>query len=620
MFKGAQYNGLNMFQRMLLLPWSLMDGGYYGYDYGYKVYNTMDMVYEEEAAVYDLAADSVSFNESAKSASREAAQVAGKGSDDFSKTNIQVENVDEADYVKTDGKYIYAVENNYVYVIDPSKTADLRIVKKIDFDQFIYPEDLLINEGKLVIIGRDTNGNSNTFIDVYDTEKFEKIANYVMEGDYNTSRMIGSRLITVTRQSYWNHENRPVCKIGDKVLEVPFENFFYNPKLPNYQISIVSTVDLNDKDNFNVYGISTDSGIVYVSEKYIYLMNEYYGYEINEGSLAQIFGFKGIFGYEDFYTSNDWSAKTDIVKIKMAKNNELKLDKETVLQGSCNNQFSFDEKDGHLRIVMDDSEDNDSSKVVILDESLNKIGELGGIAPGENIYSSRFVGDRLYLVTFKTMDPLFVIDLSNERKPKVLGELKIPGYSSYIHPYDDDHIIGIGIEAEEITYKDSFGRITSTTYRPIGLKMAMFDVSDVENPKEISKAIIGDNDTTSQILSNHKALLFSKEKELLAIPVTDYEYGYGYEISKDANIDEYVNVFANCSKGTTRGLAVYKVNLDGIKFKGNIYHPESKDNYWRYDNSVRGLFIGEDLFTISDKQVKVNKLDTLREVSTLNLK
>lgn len=620
MFGDHYYNdNLNLAQRMLLLPWSLIDGGY-GYDYGYKVYNSFNDVYEEEA-VYDLAAtDSIAVN--TKAATRESAKIAGTGaSEDYSKTNIQVENVDEADYVKTDGKYIYAVENNKVYVINPDSPANLRIKKEITFDQFIYPEDLLLTDEKLVIIGRDTNGNSNTFIDVYDTESFEKVANYVMEGDYNTSRMIGTRLITVTRQGYWNHENRPVCKVGDKVLEVPFENFFYNPKLPNYQITIVSSVDLSDKDNFNVYGISTDSGIVYVSENYIYLMNEYYGYEINEGSLAQLFGWKGIFGYEDFYTSNEWSARTDIVKIKLAKNNELKLDKETVLQGSCNNQFSFDEKDGHLRIVMDNSEKEDSSKVVILDESLKTIGELDGIAPGERIYSSRFVGNRLYLVTFKTMDPLFVIDLSNERNPKVLGELKIPGYSSYLHPYDEDHIIGIGIEAEEITYKDSFGRITSTTYRPTGLKMAMFDVSDVENPKEISKAIIGDDDTTSQILTNHKALLFSKEKELLAIPVTDYEYGYGYEINKDAGIDEYVNVFANCSKGTTRGLAVYNVNLDGIKLKGNIYHKTNNNGYyyWRDDSSVRGLFIGDNLFTISNSEVKVNKLDTLREVSTLGL-
>ena len=318
-----------------------------------------------------------------------------------------------------------------------------------------------------------------------------------------------------------------------------------------------------------------NSNVCYVSEDNIYIMKEFWDYDYdNDINIGCIFGLKGIFGCKEAFGDYNatYGSRTKILKLSMEKNNTIDVKCVKTIKGNVINQFSFDEKDGNLRIAVDNiGKNNNESGVVILDKNLNQIGFLDGIAPGERIYAARFMGNRLYLVTYRNMDPLFVISLKNN-KIKVLGELKIPGYSQYLHPYDDNHIIGIGVDTKTKVYYDAFGRVVSETSETLGLKMALFDVSDVENPKEISKAIIGDDDTTSQILSNPKALLFSKEKELLAIPVTDYEYGYAYEIDENAGMDEYVNVFANCTKGTTRGLAVYNVNLDGIKLKGNIYH------------------------------------------------
>ena len=114
-----------------------------------------------------------------------------------------------------------------------------------------------------------------------------------------------------------------------------------------------------------------------------------------------------------------------------------------------------------------------------------------------------------YLVTYRTIDPLFVIDLSDERNPKVLGELKIPGYSTYLHPYDETHLIGIGMETEETINRNSYGTVVSTSATIVGMKMALFDISNVNNPKQISSVLIGDRRTTSAILTNPKALLFS---------------------------------------------------------------------------------------------------------------
>ena len=145
------------------------------------------------------------------------------------------------------------------------------------------------------------------------------------------------------------------------------------------------------------------------------------------------------------------------------------------------------------------------------------------------------------------MDPLFVIDLSDETKPKVLGELHIPGYSTYLHPYDENHLIGIGMQTEEIVNRNSYGKVISTTSRIIGMKMALFDVSDVHNPIQISETVIGDSRTTSAILNNPKALLFSKEKNLIAIPVNNYSEDFAINSSNDSH-ESMINSYRNYNK------------------------------------------------------------------------
>ena len=157
------------------------------------------------------------------------------------------------------------------------------------------------------------------------------------------------------------------------------------------------------------------------------------------------------------------------------------------------------------------------------------------------MYSSRFMEDRAYLVTYKTIDPLFAIDLSNPNKPKTLGKLKIPGYSTYLHPYDENHIIGIGMQTEEKVNKNIYGRATSA------------------------------------IITNHKALLFSKEKELIAIPVNNYQEDFKIEDTSD-NYNSIINRYTSYNKNyVSEGYFVYNLNLkDGFKLKGKITHDKTK--------------------------------------------
>lgn len=238
------------------------------------------------------------------------------------------------------------------------------------------------------------------------------------------------------------------------------------------------------------------------------------------------------------------------------------------------------------------------------------------------MYSSRFIGDKAYFVTYQTVDPLFVIDLSDPTKPRALGELKIPGYSTYLHPYDENHIIGIGMETEENVVRNSSGKVIRTTSTIVGMKMALFDISDVSNPVQVSSTVIGDRRTTSAILTNPKALLFSKEKELIAIPINNFAEDFGIS-STTANYASMVNSYTNYAKPyVSEGYAVYRINVqDGFSLKGVITHDKTvTKNYWRNSSKLlRGLYIDQDLFTVSETGIKVNDLDSLTLKSELVL-
>ncbi|GBE56750.1 beta propeller domain protein [archaeon BMS3Bbin16] len=285
--------------------------------------------------------------------------------------------------------------------------------------------------------------------------------------------------------------------------------------------------------------------------------------------------------------------------------------------GRVLNQFSMDEYNGYFRIATTTGQVSrggglSANNIYILDGELEIQGALEDLAPGERIYSARFMGERAYLVTFKKVDPLFVIGLADPKNPRLLGKLKIPGYSDYLHPYDENHVIGLGKEAAPAENGDF------AWYQ--GLKIALFDVSDVSRPKEISKVSIGERGTDSYALRDHRAFLFNREKNLLVIPVLLAEI---YEDQYPAGLPEWAY-----GEYVWQGAYVFSLDTEtGFELKGRISHVEDESLFLKsgsyYPGSEysvkRSLYMDNVLYTISEGRIKMNSLDDLREINSLDL-
>ena len=555
---------------------------------------------------------------------------------EYSTTNIQVENVDEADITKTDGDYIYSLSEDKVVISDVKDETQIKIASEIETeDSNTIPLDLILYNDKLIVISEKTKSVSSyystsystvvTVYDISDREQPKKIRDYQLEQPYYTSRCIDGRLYVIS-SGYLEKENDEIITYyyeDGKQIDPGYKNIRKIKDIDTNVQTILSMLDLNNIGNtVKVNSYLMDVENAYVSENNIYLLEEEYNDSYSGiPKISSIFGLKGIWGaFEDDDEEYDYGKYTYIYKFNLLEDGSIQYDKRAKEEGETINQFSIDEYEGNLRVALYDSE---GSKIVVFNDKMEKIGETGKLAKGEEMYSSRFLGDRAYLVTYKTMDPLFVIDLSNPENPKVLGELKIPGYSTYLHPYDEDYLIGIGMQTEEKVERNSSGRVISTRVNITGMKMALFDVRNVNHPIQISDTIIGDRKTTSAILTNHKALLFSKEKELLAIPVNNYTEDFEIENSSD-DYESTVKSYTNYGKDyVSEGYFVYNINLkDGFTLKGTITHDKtkSKDTYNNTSRLLRGLYIDDNLYTVSEDYIKVNRLDDLQEISRVKIK
>lgn len=555
---------------------------------------------------------------------------------------MQVEGVDEADIVKNDGKYIYVVSGNKLIIADAYPAESAEILSSTELGENITPQEMFIGEDSVLVfannyvqqytrqmeIGGDVimPGFSTTIAQLWDVSDrenpiLEKSAEF--EGSYLTSRKIGSNAYFVINSNpyyYWLYEETVNDEITipkyrelgaeelDSGKEIEFEPVakcgeiaYFEPIQASAFITIAS-MNIDDFDAEVKKQTIVGSGQnVYASLDALYLAEVNYNY-----------GFAIPFIGDVMPPENP--EETIIHKFAL-KDGDASYSGFMEAPGHILNQFSMDEFNGYFRIATTKGEvwsGNSTNNIYVFNSDLNMAGKLEELAPGEKIYSARFMGEKAYLVTFKKVDPLFVIDLSNPEKPEVLGKLKIPGYSDYLHPIDETHIIGLGKEALEADEGDF------AWYQ--GIKIAIFDVSDVENPKEMYKTAIGDRGTDSYALHDHKAFLYDRGKNLLVIPI----------LLAEINEAQYPEGVEKNTYGdyTFQGAYVYNLTLEnGFELKGRITHLDADDEslqksgyYYDSTNSIkRALYIDDALYTISDAKILANSLNDLSQISELKI-
>jgi len=578
------------------------------------------------------------------------APAADTGSVRYSTTNVQVQGVDEADLVKTDGKYIYQVSGEKVIISQAYPAQSMKVVAVLNpEDTGLSPQELYVDENYLVVIGStrtnmvwpmDLAVSAKRIMPPYyyapkvkaliynikDKENITKVRELELDGSLISSRKIGNALYLVANQYVYYYPaqgTEPIplptyrdTAVKDEASQIPLTEIRCFPPVlhPNYLL--VAALDLSKpKEAAEISAYLGSGENIYVSEEHLYVaVTQYQGH------------YPGRPGILEKAAAETEQEKTVIFKFALKPGQVTYLQKGEV-PGRILNQFSMDEYAGNFRIATttgyswSSGEQTSRNNLYVLDKSLSIIGRLEGIAPGEQIYSTRFMGERAYMVTFKTVDPLFVLDLQNPQNPKILGALKIPGYSDYLHPYDANHFIGFGKDTVEVTHKDSKGKVVGTTAYYLGMKIALFDVTDVANPKELYSEKIGDRGTHSDLLYNHKALLFDKEKNLLAFPVTVMEVaGGGEKLEPRTGMPEY-------GQFAFQGAYVYKLDLSkGFTLQGRITHltPEDYRKAGTYGAEPskevkRILTIGDTLYTLSDSRLQANQLTDLKEINNLML-
>ncbi|RLE49729.1 MAG: hypothetical protein DRJ33_07970 [Candidatus Methanomethylicota archaeon] len=527
----------------------------------------------------------------------------------YSKTNVQVAGVEEADIVKSDGEYLYIAKGDHVVILKAYPPDEMRVVSEITLKGYV--SGIFICGERLIAICSSTPKVSplpfieykvvpyreQVSIAVYDISNKEDpklVDDDEVSGHFVNARMLDKFCYVIVQQ--------PAYILGQVVLPVingetipATDVAYFEEDLPQV-FTIVLAIDTEDGSLSKEVFLTGASSYVYMSKENLYLISqriENVFYVLQE--VVKIMNL----------SLPDASFKNSLVKIapqleesfnrlppdkrleiwKKISKATLKQTTETVIYrfsveklslkaeakgsvpGKVLDQFSMDEYEGFFRIATT-SEDIEGRRnnVYVLDMDLNIVGKLEGLAEGERIYAARYLGDKMFLVTFKTIDPLFAIDLADPTHPKVVGYLKMPGFSEYIHPYEH-YLIGVGRHA------DMNGRVRC-------LKISLVDISNLEEPTEISSIII-DEATWSPIFTDHKAFAINLDKKYMAVP----------------------------AYGLKNGIYIIDFSEDSLNVKGFVKHPGAR----------RAAFIEDYIYTVSQDIVKALDDSTLVLLSELSL-
>ena len=497
------------------------------------------------------------------------AEAGDMAASDYSQTNVRQEGVDEADIAKTDGRYLYVLEDNgrEIAIVD-TRDQDMKKVASVEVgnQEYIHEFYVVPDRKKMAVIcGRQDLGDmaldplygrggiancgvtAAVTYDIQDPENPKEEGRVTQSGEYNSSRMADGCLYLFSQVYLWGEvvsgEPRTYVPLinGEPVSEKDI--FLPQVKRAN-MYEVITSVDLEKPDKMkDSKAVFSKGGQAYVSNRNIYF------YETEWGSFS--------------------GCVTTVRKIAY-KDGKLEAKAQGQFDGYLNDSFSIDEYEGNLRVV---TTEDDTNSVYVLDEDLETIGSIENLAKDERIYSARFMGDTGYFVTFRETDPLFSVDLSDPEKPEIIGQLKIPGFSDYLHFYGENRLLGIGMNVDEETMTTD------------GVKITMFDISDKTDVKEEDTYVLK-NVYSTDVSYDYKAALVDWEKNLIGF--SGYAEGGGryflfaYEDGKGfvCNLQEDIN-----GNGMRNPRGIY-IEETLYVVQGNIIEAYSLKDYQKVDDLI----------------------------------
>lgn len=531
-----------------------------------------------------------------------------------STTNNQVEGVEEGDIVVVKDGFIYNAKDQSITVVNAKDPKNLKVATSIKLKDSQYISKLALYDNLLIAIGDqyiEKAGTAMVTASIYDISNPSNpkhVRDVGQEGFLQDIRITNDTLYLIGNMypNYWMLQENNKTDLKPKTFDsmagleyksLPLEKISILPNTMDGTYSLITAVDLKNgaKTTANTKGYLGGSSGLYMSENALYLTTPMYESNIDVSSEKRVMDMIWL----------PRSADTQIFKWNV-DGTTLNFVGSTEVKGTVLNQYSMDEYKGNFRIFTTEGNTwNEKSTsynhLFILDEHLKPLGSVKDMAPGEKIYSARFMGEKAYVVTFKQVDPLFVIDVANPKKPAVLGELKIPGFSNYLHPLDETHLIGIGYDTEQRYDSYTKRNFTVTT----NMKMSLFDVSDFRNPREQSTVKIGGKGSSSEVQYNPKALFRNKEFNYFGFPVVLYEAGKGDEVVYQGH-----------------GAQIYEITAEkGIVLKGNIINRNNNESYENWEQVVqRVVYIDDTLYTIARNEVKSYQLNDFKPLDTLTIK
>ena len=532
-------------------------------------------ILEESASTADSAASGSALNSGS-------AAFAGDSGNSYSDTNVREEGVGEADIVKTDGSSLYIVNSQAVEIVG-IESAEMEELAEIRMADDCYIKELYVQDDSLVIMytrtepSVDEDGYYNNYrdytnalvYDISDRTNPVKVGNISQSGYYNTMRVRDGYVYVIS--NFYADAAAPRADTAAYIPEVQGSTMeasdIYMPQRQmGNQYTVITSFSLEDPsektDSKAVFG---SSGMCYVSTENIYVTEGWYGQddaEVTQTSIRKVAYKEGI----------------------------LQGEAQTKVDGTLNDSFSIDEYNGYLRLVTTVSpvssgdggiarffsgdtggrQQEDSNSLYVLDENLEIAGEIHDLAKDESVYSARFMGDVGYFVTFKQVDPLFSVDLSDPSDPEIIGELKIPGFSEYLHPYGDGQLLGIGMDVDEES-------VTTD-----GVKISMFDIS---NPADVNE-----------------------EENYVLEDLYGTDVGYNY---KEVFVDVEKNLFGFMAYGDTTKYFIFTYDENGFK---EVFSRELT----LYGN-VRGLYAGERFYLVNGNTVESFTMDAFQKVDDIVL-